>query len=717
LVGPASSVHPIAPAWTTSNLHAGQFSAACGVLRGGGNGLPSAWQDDLFVCEPTGYLVQRQETVRNEGRWIARRAPLEREFVASEDPYFRPVDLAVGPDGGLYVVDMYRAVIEHPDWAPAELKERADERFGDQQGRIWRVAVPDHPATTVAPPGDQQPPAAWAEWLSHPNRWQRSVASRMLFEAAADADAESLDRIAAAVRGVALDAASLPPARARAAAFLAAVERGDGILRQRLLTDPDPAVRALAVTLASPHPDADRLILDAASDTDAEVQLRAVVALGSPDFVARTAEPATLVAALHQAAQDHPAAATFQLALGAVDSRLLEPLLTAITATDQPTTAEPALLQHLATRIGMQVPAAIAPVLTSLKHDAAARSVILGILQGTRRRGTAIATLRNTLPPPAENRLDQAFAGAARTAVDSQAPESQRLHALELLTVSWPAFSDRAEEIDLRPLVALDQPPAIRIAALPLLFSQDRDGFVAWFDRQGRSLPPALRREAIAQLLRTPETSLGLLERIASGDVPISTIGLAASKRLQRASDPAVKKRAQAIFAAAGADRQAIIDHYHPALSGPADPLAGRKLFQEHCAACHRVDGIGTDVGAEISDSRTKTHAALLTAILHPNAAIDAAYLRYTVLTVDGKVIDGLLVKENADEVTLKVQGGELVVTPRSDIEAFQTAGVSLMPEGFEQVLTIDQMRDLISFLKNWRYLDGRVPVETTAGG
>jgi putative heme-binding domain-containing protein len=671
--------------------------------------LPAAWQDDLFICEPTGYLVQRQETVREQGRWVARRAPLQKEFVASADPYFRPVDLAVGPDGGLYIVDMYRAVIEHPDWAPAELKERADERFGDQQGRIWRVAVPDHQPTQVIPPDAALQPAAWADWLSHPNRWQRSIASRMLFEAAADA--ESRDPIAAAVTGALPDSASLPAGRARAAAFLAAVDRWDRRLRHRLLTDPDPAVRALAVQLASSFPDADRLILQAAGDADASVQLQAVVAIGSPDLVDRTADPATLVAALAQTAQDHPAAESFQLALGAVDPRLLQPLLMTLSAARGATAVDPSLLEHLATRIGMQVPAAIAPLLASLEQDAASRSVILGILQGARRLGTAIGTLRNTLTPAAATRLDQAFADAARTAADSAASESRRLRALDLL-----AFSDRAPQTDLRRLVAFDQPPAIRVAVLPLLFGQDRDWFVAWFDREGRSLPPDLRREAIAQLLRTPATSLGLLERIASGEVPISTIGLDASKRLQRAGDPEVKKRAQTIFAAAGADRQAIIDRYQPALTGAADPREGRKLFQEHCAVCHRVDGIGTDVGAEISDSRTKTHAALLTAILHPNAAIDAAYLRYTVLTVDGKVIDGLLVKESADEVTLKVQGGELVVTPRRDIEAFQTAGVSLMPEGFEQVITVDQMRDLISFLKNWRYLDGRVPVETTAG-
>src|SRR2546421_7702957 len=62
-----------------------------------------------------------------------------KEFLASPDEWFRPVNMELGPDGALYVVDMYRCVIEHPDFVPDELKRRPDLRLGDDRGRIWRV--------------------------------------------------------------------------------------------------------------------------------------------------------------------------------------------------------------------------------------------------------------------------------------------------------------------------------------------------------------------------------------------------------------------------------------------------------------------------------------------------------------------------------------------------------------------------------------------------
>jgi putative heme-binding domain-containing protein len=136
----------------------------------------------------------------------------------------------------------------------------------------------------------------------------------------------------------------------------------------------------------------------------------------------------------------------------------------------------------------------------------------------------------------------------------------------------------------------------------------------------------------------------------------------------------------------------------------------GKKLFTEHCSVCHQIAGTGTNVGPDISDSRTKTPEALLTSILDPNVAIDAAFIQYSVLTVDGRILDGLLVGETAAAVTLQQKGGQRVSIARDDIERLQAPGISLMPEGFEQTISPSQMSDLLSYLKNWRYLDGSIP-------
>ncbi|MEX0978720.1 MAG: PVC-type heme-binding CxxCH protein, partial [Pirellulales bacterium] len=137
--GEASRVFPLTSAWTTSNLHAGQFTAACGVTIYRADALGDEYRGNALICEPTGSLVHREVLSPSGVTFVSKRAHQEKEFLASPDPWFRPVNLEVGPDGALYVVDMYLAVIEHPQFMPSELQQRPDLRLGDDRGRIYRI--------------------------------------------------------------------------------------------------------------------------------------------------------------------------------------------------------------------------------------------------------------------------------------------------------------------------------------------------------------------------------------------------------------------------------------------------------------------------------------------------------------------------------------------------------------------------------------------------
>jgi putative heme-binding domain-containing protein len=101
----------------------------------------------------------------------------------------------------------------------------------------------------------------------------------------------------------------------------------------------------------------------------------------------------------------------------------------------------------------------------------------------------------------------------------------------------------------------------------------------------------------------------------------------------------------------------------------------------------------------------------ILTDILQPNRAIDANYISYTVITADGQVLTGVLASETGASITLKQQEGKTVTLARDEIEVLQSNGVSLMPEGLEKDIPPQAMADLIAFIKNWRYLDGRTPL------
>jgi putative heme-binding domain-containing protein len=158
-----------------------------------------------------------------------------------------------------------------------------------------------------------------------------------------------------------------------------------------------------------------------------------------------------------------------------------------------------------------------------------------------------------------------------------------------------------------------------------------------------------------------------------------------------------------------------VLQQYRAALSRKGDPHRGREVFKKNCATCHHVAGVGTTVGPDISDTRTKTAEQLLSDIINPNATLNGNYVNYMVTTKDGKVLTGMLAAETASSLTLRRAENQTDVILRRDVEQIQSTGQSLMPEGLEKNISVEQMADLLSFLKNWRYLDGLVPLGEAA--
>ncbi|MGV3486009.1 MAG: PVC-type heme-binding CxxCH protein, partial [Planctomycetaceae bacterium] len=262
LAGEASRVNPRTDAWTTSNLHAGQFSAACGVAAPG-------WFDDgsqsgewLLVCEPTGSLIQRQWIREVDGVWRSTRDPRPEEFLSSTDSWFRPVDIVAGPEQAVYVADMVRAVIEHPQWAPVELKDRPDTWDGNDRGRLWKLA----PASINTPDPAGTPDVTW---LGHPNPWVREMASQYFLEVAEPKE------VAEDLRSVIANPHSPPTAVSRAAQWFAARQLHglDSESLQRLLSHEHPGVVCVGVLLASPDDLDSDLLTRLAGHPSARVRL------------------------------------------------------------------------------------------------------------------------------------------------------------------------------------------------------------------------------------------------------------------------------------------------------------------------------------------------------------------------------------------------------------------------------------------------------------
>src|SRR5262249_39722692 len=141
--GAAARLYPISRNITTADSHAGTFTAACAGMVFRGTGLPQEYRRCVFSCDRRGTLVHLALRGPNGPTFPARRLREGGEFLASTDNWFRPVFLAHGPDGALYVCDMYRKTIEHPDYLPVEIRKHTDFDSGKTMGRIWRVVRDD----------------------------------------------------------------------------------------------------------------------------------------------------------------------------------------------------------------------------------------------------------------------------------------------------------------------------------------------------------------------------------------------------------------------------------------------------------------------------------------------------------------------------------------------------------------------------------------------
>ena len=219
-------------------------TSTCGAVIYRGDAFPVEFRGNAFIPEPSSNLVKRVIITEKDGLLTGTNAYEEKEFLTSTDERFRPVMMTNGPDGALYIVDLYRGMLQHPAFLThyliANIKDRHLE-LPVSGGRIWRIVRDDQaaPKATKIPAGV----AAQVKMLTHPNGWVRDTAQRLLVESG-DLSASS------PLRNLLADA------RISAVARLHALWTLDGLAAARLedirlaLKDTDAQVRAAAIRIA-----------------------------------------------------------------------------------------------------------------------------------------------------------------------------------------------------------------------------------------------------------------------------------------------------------------------------------------------------------------------------------------------------------------------------------------------------------------------------------
>src|SRR5438876_2570938 len=181
----ASPVFPVSRTLPRFNdpWTANRFTSACSVIVYRDELFGPAFANNTFVSEPVHDLVHREIMTPRGVTFTSRRAVDEQqsEFLASKDNWFRPTTIQTGPDGALWIADMYLQVIEHPEWIPREWQKRLDLRAGEDKGRIYRV-YPVGKRPRPIPRLNRLDTAGLVAALDSPNGWQRDTVQQMLIQ-------------------------------------------------------------------------------------------------------------------------------------------------------------------------------------------------------------------------------------------------------------------------------------------------------------------------------------------------------------------------------------------------------------------------------------------------------------------------------------------------------------------------------------------------------
>ncbi len=674
------------------------FTSACSTMVYRDNLFGPDFIQNTFTCEPVHNLVHRRRLVPRGATFASQRPSDEAglEFLSSEDSWFRPASVTTGPDGALWIADMYRLVIEHPEWIDDEREKTLSLRAGSDRGRIYRIFPTDHPPRPIVKLSDMSAQQL-VDQLGSPSGRDRDLAQTMLIRRRDPASSRLLNET--------VESSPNPLARLHAICTLDGVDELTVKTVKVALQDSDPAVRRHAVRLsesflsgdAGSAPPLIAAVLQC-DDADPHVRQQLAYSLGfsdSPQAVAKLAQIAAN-------SEDLPTIRE------AIISSLRPEMLTAFQAAIQVNPGAAADYQdaifEMAARSG----------------ETQLLSSIVKSLVDTIREGTPapdrIETLTKTLKTLHQKNIELAVSievlvaelrtQAAQWASDMHAGIPLRVAALRLLSL------DISDDSIHRNLLTASQPVEVQIAAAEAIIANHPDAIFG----QLASLTPAVRQAALNAVLARESTTSNLIAMLEAGEVPIHAISDDYRRRLLSHASDEVKAAATQLFgeSSSAAEKQSLLQHYLASATDPGDPQQGAKVFQQQCAACHRVNEIGHAIGPDIASLNDRTPQTLLTAILDPNLAVEDKYQGYNILTLDGELMTGVIRNESSTAIELQMQDGKHHTILRDDIEWIRNTGISLMPEGFEKSILPPDMTDLLTYL-NARPLDPEPATVQTA--
>ena len=724
-----------------------------GIVYYAADHFPKAYHDRVFIGNPVTNRIN-QDAI--EWRGSTPKAIEKADFLVSDDPWFRPVDLKLGPDGALYVADFYNRIIGHYE---VPLTHPGRDRTS---GRIWRIVYKGEDGKTVLKPArDLETSTSVADLidaLGDPNITVRTFAANRLALNTDDRGAQQLEEAARTDKS--------PTRRAQALWVLYRSGRLAVNVLARAATDEDRLVRVHAQKILAESPAladlARELSFKALKDTDPFVRRAAAETLGAhPDErniepllalrAATTSDDTHLVHVARMALRDQlrhdsqwrrlaslslsqrQRADLADVAPGVPSAASAEFLFGYLKESPNVSSEDIKRFLHHVARHGAK--GTEGPLLAYLKKLAASSeglNKIGGLLgqvellksyqQGLQERGVALnddgrkyaEALAATLLSSSNDAATLAgvnLAGAFRLSgvrgellalsATSTAPEGQRLEALSAvaaidLKAATPAL--------IAVLGAPDAPLSLRDRAATLLGASNQPEARSALLSALPNAPQRVQSALAAALAARRPGAEGLLDLIKSGKASARLLqdnrvaGLLGSAGVPDLKDqlarllkglPPADEKVNALIAARRAG-------YGLAKS---DAAAGAKVFETNCAACHQLGGKGGKVGPQLDGLGLRGLDRVLEDVLDPSRNVDQTFRATNLALKDGRVVSGLLLREEGAVLVMADAQGKEVRVPSDTVEERSIVPLSPMPANFPEQIAEPDFYRLIAFL------------------
>ncbi len=661
----------------------GYFTSLSGLTAYRGNALGPDYYGDLFAGESVQSAVIHRRLKPDGPVFKAIDIAPGVEFLASPDSWFHPVNFSNGPDGALYMVDFYRMLVEHPQWAHDDRKEGVQWKLGEEYGRIWRIARKEfpHDSDVMNPKIDQVDARALVQHLKDSSGWKRDLAQQLLVNQQMQEAGSELEKLLSH---------QAPATRVQALWTL----HGLGLLTdshiEMALQDETPQVIAQAIGVAEDRLTTSTILSGMVSKLvmhqDQLVRYHAILSLSNSDSQDTRN-------ALVSAASEYDDSWTRIALLSTVADWAGEFAVSLLAAN----------ADKLASDRDLSFYRQIGALVASNQAKTASSPIQIEMLSRSRVNRNQTALLAGYLETSVANGSNppkfssQTLKQLTDVAGDLNDPQ-QAMTAIELLGYSG------SEEIyqQLAQMVLTTTSKDIKQAGIKTL-SQLNDIAVSTklFD-QIQSFNTTQRQQLITSSLGSEAATSALLAAITSNSISASEVPEELRHALLAHTNDALKTRAEKVLKhAVNSDRQAVVDQYLASLNAQTvDLKQGAAIFNDHCSVCHAIAGSGGLLGPDLTTIGNRSDEILLVNILDPSRMVSYELRLHVVVTKSGEVYSGTISAETTTSITVRQPDGKEHTILRENIKENNATDQSIMPEGFERSIDENAMADLIGFLR-----------------